>query len=466
MKNLVPWLKSNLLIVIAVALAVIAAPVLMYFSGGWGAKIRQGVQQKVSKQLQDLDAIDVTYTVPAYLKGQKAVEVRGTPNEASTAAVKELLESAVRDIAEVRERALAFNSRGKGLLIGGSGAGEQLLPAPADESTRIRLSDELRRRWPAAHVELLREVGAGAPPSAEQVAARLEQVQKQEINRITGGRDASALSGEDKVKLAEVLSDRRLEVYRSTAQGLRFYAGAEAFKNVQAWAASDLPLEQVWEWQHLYWVHQDIVKALATANTDASGLMVPVFQGAVKRLVSVTVRKPGESAKSDGGRGGSGGSSGSGDDQGAGGASAGGGGGSENAEIAPVYTLSHTGRAAAPVAPNGVYDLRYVDVVVDVDSAQLPAVLAAFPRTNFMTVVGLSLERHDPLADLAFGFDFGSAHVVRATIQVETVWLRGWMKKWMPASVRKALGIPDDPAPAPAGSAEGEGGGGGGTSGE
>ena len=47
----------------------------------------------------------------------------------------------------------------------------------------------------------------------------------------------------------------------------------------------------------------------------------------------------------------------------------------------------------------------------------------------------------DAKGDLERGYYYGNEHVVRATITLETVWLRQWTAPVMPSSVKKALSI-------------------------
>lgn len=439
MKNLLPWLKANLVSVISVAVALIAAPVAVFFALGWISSIRAGVEGDVSKRLSELSALDVTYSIPPYLAGQQPVDVKGPPNEATVQAVSSLLQRIVSETGQVRQEAIAFNQRGKSPLIDG------LFPNQPDESTRLRLLASMIRLYPEAHDKLLRDSRGGTPPPAEAVQLRVDEVRSKEIARRTGGRTAAQLTPEDAAQLETLLSETRLERYRATASELSFYALPAAFEAVKPFNPNELlPLETAWDWQFNYWVHADVIAAIAEANKDpVSGSWQPVYRAPVKIIESIAVRKPGETAggSSRGGRSNSSEGDGS---QGGGG----GGGGDADAQIQPNFTLSHTGRAAAPVAPNAVYDIRYVDLVVIVSSRQLPRVLAAFPKTNFITVVGVDMEHVPSLPLLERGYDVGGDHLVRATIRLETAWLRDWTKKFMPPSVRTALGIPDDPPPA------------------
>lgn len=441
MKKFLPWIKDNLISLIAVVVALIAAPVMLFFASSWSGKIRKGVEGEVMQSVQQLEGLDVSYTIPPYLTGQTEVSVRASPNEATTDAVAALLAGIITDSGKVRDEALAFNSKAKSLLISGASPQETLFPKPPDDSTRLRLLDQMIREWPAAHQRLLDQSKIGEPPADQSVLSSINAERAKEIARRTSGGDEKDLTTDDIALIKEILGSHRLDLYRRAANDITMYGSIKAFAAVQPWEAGKLlPIETAWEWQHIYWVHEEIVRALAKANEDpATGSWAPVIRAPVKRLESIIVTKPGESA--DPARASSSGSSG-GDE---GGRSAGG--GDPSAEIRADYTLTHTGRTAAPLAPNALYDIRFADVVVIVSSRDLPRVIASFPATNFMTVVGVSIEEIDPLPLIAQGYDFGGEHVVRATLKVETVWFREWMKQHMPPTVRAALGIPEDARP-------------------
>ncbi len=446
MKRLLPWLKANLISVIAVVVALIAAPTMLFFSMGWGKSNLETVQQRVSADMQALDSLDVTYRIDPYISGMQPVEFRGAPNESTTEAVSALLKDVQAGSQAVRERAVEFNSRDKTVLIGT--VAEPLFPEPPNESTKLRLLQQFPDRFVKAHAELLKAHRAGTPPTMEEMRITLEQHEKQERARRSGGRDAP-LSAEDEAAVREALSAKRLEVYRQAAAKATFYATPAVFRALPQVEQHrvDPDLETAWNWQFTYWVHQEIVRALANANLDPIGAWLPVWKAPVKRIESILVYAPGERPGSE--PGGSGGSSALADSSGDSGAGAAAGGGSDTVEVPRNFALSYTGRAAAPVAPNPLYDIRYVDLVIQAAADDLPRIISAFPRTNFMTVVGLRIQEQDPLPALASGFDFGPDRViVRAELTIETIWLRSWTRKWMPKEVRQSLGIPDD-APAP-----------------
>ena len=65
MKGLLGWVKSNLLIVVPLVLAIIAMPVGIYFSSGWNKKIRE----KVSDRLDRVGVAHAEQKFPSELSG-------------------------------------------------------------------------------------------------------------------------------------------------------------------------------------------------------------------------------------------------------------------------------------------------------------------------------------------------------------------------------------------------------------
>jgi hypothetical protein len=172
------------------------------------------------------------------------------------------------------------------------------------------------------------------------------------------------------------------------------------------------------------------------ANTTESGKLTNVDKSVVKRIVSIELEAPDgleESEEADRGRQNSG-----------------------VAATAPVAAApgmapsdpfrSISARLGGP--GNSYYDIRRAKMTVIVSSSRLQEFLEAIPRTNFMTVVDLDLSDVNAWDDLKKGFYYGPEHVVRATVGIETVWLRSWMSNYMPSRLKSALKIPE-PVPAP-----------------
>lgn len=438
MNKVMSWAKSNLVIVISIALALIAIPVLFYFGSSWNKSLQEQIRQDVSRSMSQLQGLQVTHEIPAMLPGQEAWFSTTPPSAAKTDRVAEILEELRAASERGREAILDRNRRGKEPLIGGPTREEQLFPEPSNPQTAVRLPTEFVRRWPVALRELLSVAQAGDAPSQADVAARLESRRERLRNQLLTGRVVQELSGEEQAEIRETLGRERLEMYQQHASRLAFYAVPESFgayAEVVAAAAATTPVsvEQAFEWQWRLWIYQDIVDAIAIVNRDATRPFVALYESPVKRLVSVRVDTHGDSG-SGGGRGGSRDLFGGDVGIDTGGSSAG-------------YSVAHTGRLAWPNDPsNQLYDIRYVTLELVVDSNRLPQIIEAISSVNFMTVIGLDLRPFNPAADLANGFVYASAGdaTAVATIRLETIWLREWMKQYMPSSVRERLGVVEE----------------------
>jgi len=433
-KKILAWVKSNLIIVIAMAVTLIGIGVMLFFSMGWNAKIKKTLAEDVQKAMTSLSGTNVTYELPQVLPGATAVQIKQRPNTAANAAVVEELKRIAGESDRIREVAEARNAK-KSVLV------EGLFPAPANESARVRLLTQMVRARTEAHEALLKSVGAGMPPAVETVSDQLERVRTTEERKRLGSRVDQKLTPEEIEEIRGVMSKFRVEKYAEVANQLTFYADMSVFKSLPAWKEGDLPsLELAWDWQLIYWTHEDILNALVKANTASSGLRQRLPQGVVKRVVSISL-EPSRFLPKDG-------AAPTPTDPNAEGAAMEGGAApaDPSAEIPKDYTRSFTGRPAA----SGLYDVRQAEVVVLADANRLPKLIKAINTTNFMTVVDMDLKALAPHDDLRLGFVYGSDALVEARLVIETVWMRSWMKAWMPKSVRTALGIPDDPPPAEA----------------
>src|SRR5690606_29618306 len=135
----------------------------------------------------DLKGFTVNYTIPSADPGQPAFEMSRRPTAAITQAVRERRE-AIRDQAlEIRQDAVERNRDGKSLLVDGPSDERRLFPQPANDSARIRLSNQFLAEWPVAHERLLSAHNIGMPPSAEELTEALQKSREREIERITRG---------------------------------------------------------------------------------------------------------------------------------------------------------------------------------------------------------------------------------------------------------------------------------------
>lgn len=432
MKPVLAWVKANLVSVIAIVVAILALPAMLYFSAGWSAKLQEQVEQDVGGNMRELNQISVTYTAPTLDPSQPPISFNRVPNEATTQAIQSWLEQLRLEVDRINELALEANDPDREPLVDG------LFPQPSGaESTSKRL--EMARVWPGAMRELLRDAGADAPPDAAVVFDRLlsqYEVERQRLLGVEAAEDAT-LEPEDEQRIRAELGAERLRIYQDHAEGVRFYGAPSVIENIGSWEETrGAPsIEVCWEWQLRYWTLEDILEALAAANTDEAGQEQTVQYAPIKRIENISIQtwdlesiagavnqQPPTTANT-------------------------------STEIPRNYSISPSGRTAYPAAPqNQLYDIRYVDLTLIADSTRIPQVLAAFPRTGLMSVVDLPIvETYDPTTDLPQGYYYGADPLVRLRLRVETIWMREWMAPFAPASVRAAMGIPNswaNPEPA------------------
>lgn len=444
MKNILGWVKSNIIIVISVVVIMVSLPVGYVFSSGWNKKIRVAREAEAKKALTDVSNATVTYTLPAAMPGDKPLEVRAVPTSAMTEWFKGERERVLAEVKGVVAEATTFNRKDRKPLVEGlfPGTGRAREIDQKIFNFMNVLCGSTEQNQPSSYQRLIDDAGAGDRADATKVASALKDLR----DRIMASNGNRALTAEEATALSKQLTDRRIGELRRRAQEVSFYASVGAFSadsNEQRAGWTKVPINRpsgvptlnecfVFQWD--YWVIQDAINALARANEDASGDPLSVERAPVKRLVKMLIKDPpiysetptDQSRES-----------------------------SRAAQAEPVYafpggvpldkSFSVSGRKTN-ADDNKVYDVRIAEVTLIVASDELQAVLSAFSQTNFMTVIDLDLEDVDPWSELKSGYYYGPDHVVKATIGVESIWLRSWLAPYMPAAIANNLGaeVPED----------------------
>lgn len=465
MKGVLDWVKKNLLIVIFSVLILALLPVAFVFSSGWNAKIKKSATDEYNKQRQALQrASSVNYALPTVFEGEQAVAESRAPNSAVTEFYRAQSEARTRQVGEVVDRGTRFNRRSHRALI------EGLLPkAPSDRARRqlgLELAEQIAGTVdpdgtvvrPSIYRALVRRVNGGEPASPVELGAALAEYKARQEQDYAASNSDGRITDDQAKRLGDELVARRLGDYAGRAKSLAFFIapdaliddGAPGWTGVPAPRRTDVtdypPVTEsvayVWQWD--YWIISDILDAVALANTDPATGTATVANGAVKRVEKVRVAAFDVASNAGG------------DDLGLGQDDDGSFGG-RDAQIPARYATTPSpslGGGGSPVAPSatytgrigdtggGVYDVRQAELVAVVASQKLPALIDAIGRTNYMTVVDVDLAPVDVWGDLNQGYYYGADHVVRATIQIETVWLRSWTESMMPDPVRTKLGLP------------------------
>lgn len=444
MKNIWSWIKGHWVVVVCCALIVLTLPVAFFVSRGWSGSIRTRQEKAANDLLTKLTgAAKVGYAVPSVVPGVPPVEQSAEPNARRTAYFKEQKDLLTGQGTGVVKLAEQFNARGHKPIM------EGIFPDPAPgqdvDSITLEFAERIVGRSagpgatavPSVYQQLFDRIKAGPPSDPMRLATLLEDRQQREIEKIKGTDPARQLTPEEQTQLTKTLVEARIGEYQRRANEITVYAtmdslpGPTEARTGGSWVPREMPKSPppVWEcyvWQWDYWVIEDLLAAVAKANSGADG----VDESVVKRIDRIELDSAGfdtthrDSAGSEGAEAVV---------------------PSETAQVAPDYKYSLTGRAGAPVnMANGVYDIRRADITVVVSSQRLPQLLDALSATNFMTVLDCDLTEVDVWRDLAMGYYYGNEHVVQAKIAVETVWLRSVTKPFMPAKVRTAFGIPDE----------------------
>ncbi len=442
MKKVLDWVKGHIVIVISCVVIVVVLPVAYVISSGMLRSFQEEQQNTISQAQRRLAGLEVSYTLPAAGPGVEAVTVQALPNERRTAWFREALRERMADVAAVTEQGIEFNRKGYEPLVGG------LFPAPASDVDRqVRPYDLLRLLVgsggadgrPSLYITMLEEARAGMPPAPERVAEALRRERSEflaDIEREGGG---GQLTVEDRRRLEQRLRDARIARYAQTARRLSFYAEPDLL--LRAARAAGLPSSAsmqtpprpavLFGYQFDFWVLSEITAAITRINTSETGRRLSIDESPIKRIVSIQLEplpvnqpqrerggfgleEPGETT------------------------------GVQLQEVNgvvqrdPDATNTLTGRASNPR-----YDIRPVTISMVVDSSRIPEIIEGFRRRNFMAVSDLQLSSVDVWEDLNQGFYYGPGHVIRATMTIETAWLRAWTRGLMPSDFKRLMGIQD-----------------------
>ena len=455
MKGLLAALKKNWLIPVFLLIVAVTLPASWFVTSGMNKSIRDARQKAAEEELKRLKGAKVKYTLPQYEPGAEEISVTSEPTTALTnwfsARRVELAEQAV----QVANRAESFN-KGVGpdaaavgrvehkVSVEGAFTGDKKLAQQVEDSLL-----QLERLFVPNNVGesslydlMLADLSASGPADPRQLLDALKDMELRETQRLTDGK--RDLTDEEKDSLTKSLRDRRLATYRQRANQVRIYATSELFNREAKDGKSAIPdtrqirgLDKakadekqlyyfIWQWDA--WFMKDLFASVRLANGTNYVTAAPV-----KRVVKITIMDP----------------------EGVFGAPA-----ADAATGTPPPTPTAAIPGMAPVDKaisvtgrgmgswNPVYDLRRAQVELIVASDRVEDVIRAIQRTNFMTVTGVDLETVDTAMDLGLGYDYGDGHVVKATFDVESVWLRSWNAKNMPPLLRTQLSIPEEPEPA------------------
>jgi HAMP domain-containing protein len=429
----IEWVKTNVFIVVFVIL-MIAAPLAMFFvSSSMSQGVRSRVSQRAQKisELQRLEKGDITTP-----DGQS---VQGVLNEKFLQRYMQVANIMNDDAVEVQRAALDHNRKNRNVVM--KGVFPEMPTAKRDV-----LPQQFHEALAAAYESMLAEINAGIPPTLESMRDELTRARHQFITQDLRKTTTDELTADEQKQLSEKLSLIRMARYEEAADKIGLYVSIDQL-GVPGFDRTRQPsVGELFRWQWQFWITEDVLKALRKANNSD-----PVIRAPVKHVLRVSVRDLPVSAEDESSSG----------DPGQFGAGGGFGGGAQGLDSpqGEESTAPPTGTAPNPKAPaprdysnspltgrvtNPLYDVIHVGIDLVVEAGRLPHVMDELARYNFITVTAMELNPADPFEAAHGGYFYGIEPVTNVHLELETIWLREWTKEFMPKSIKKELGVPDE----------------------
>lgn len=459
MKNLLNWIKSNVISVVSIV-AVILALVFLSWVHVQGDDLEERAKKEAGKiktvASYSVQRIDVPSENPDEPPVPSDALTINEPEIAQMSAVNERMDAEYQGIFAF---AVQRNRAGKRVLV------DNLFPewdevanpfiardvyreafkvmlSSADFRLPVPGSDEANEVY-ISGIEMLNDLprlNAGMPPDSEQIDRELSEVQETFMSK---GSAAGQLTEDEQRQLDREKRTRLLEILIDRAQSINVYADTDINSpdfpfDASAIGPNDDPTAaQLWEAQIELWFQQDIAAAIASANQvdnpDANVLTSPV-----KRLMKIEVAPGYVGLHNVGAVKGTPTASQLPDFRYQAPASLT---GSADQRQSDNFFASPTGRVS-----NALYDVRHARITALVDFQRLPTLFDAINNVNMMTVIGCDITGLDEYEALVDGYVYGSGDVVRVTLTVESVWLREWTAELMHDHVKMYLGLiePDE----------------------
>ena len=462
MKNVISWMKSNLVTVLSALVILASLGVLGWAFMYRGQKLEQ-VESEAKKLMTEIDRYSrASVPFPPEDVDAPPEDISGiTINKATLDHLDLVYGKMSREYQAIFDMVVQRNRRGHTLLV------PDVLPT-SDAShlrheARTRYRDAFQRMMNPYDGEIIEpRLNAGGPvdpAELQEEMARVEMDFRPSAYGATPGQNAG-MTEADRLALQGQKAERAEEMLKERAQIIHLYAdiniNSPGFPfQVGAWStAMGLPtLRQIYEGHMNLWIQQDIAKAIEIANQVDDDEM-NVIEAPVKRLISIDVI-PGyvglhtlggmgtagtNKSSNTGGQMYGGGQMGMGMGMGAGqpgaGGAAGTGGGDPDSELAVDFNTGTSGRIS-----NALYDVRHARMVAIVDFQQLPKLFDAIDQVNFMTVLECQIQDVDEYAALREGYVYGKGDAVRVDMLIESLWLRHWTTPLMPTEIKTYMGI-------------------------
>ncbi len=429
MKKVLAWMKANVVALVCAFLVLVAIGWIFLINSS-GAEFTKRLQQRLDR-VKGITAFQnqmVSYPSPKVDGGTETKTL--TINKAVIAQLKEVYSRMDREGKGIFDAAIRFNRVQQIPMT------TNLFPDNKDTSLRIIARRDYRKSFdemfePYSSSAGLPRLRARPPISEVEMEASLRSAREAYLVGTLGGKSEASLNDMEKEKLNEEILKKRVEVYQLYAKSLNIYAQPNMQSvndypfQVMGWSTRGTPPNdlELWEGQMQLWIQQDMSRVIALTNS-VSQQDADVTKSPVKKLIKMEVKSGyiglgNRAMPTDTG----------------GSAPAGG-----ELKLNPAeedFSLSATGRRS-----NELYDVRHARLEMVVDIVRLPEFFDNMVQVNYLTVLNMEVTDEDEYEALKRNYFYGVGDCVRVTLDIESIWLRDWTSKLMPAQVKADLGVP------------------------
>ncbi len=493
MKRLIAWSRDNWIIVVSIIVIVLSLGIIGYVQLS-GSTFTQNVVDYGKTEKEKLRRYLVQ---PVEIPGEKADDVPRQETIAINQAAINDLEVAYgtmnKEFADIYGYAVKINSQDHTPMMDG------LFPDIRGTATKAIYAKDVYKESFAKFFEEFSpnsdhpQLNAGPAPDMADVKSFVDKVDAEYRSSNMQGAILTQKEDEElrdlrRQKTAEYLIEyaKNIHIYATTEPSRRSAVGTGSGNRsnvadasypftIMQWASESSqpdPVE-VWEGQMQLWITEDILQAIALTN-QVMDPSANVMTSPIKRLVTLQVLPDYVGITGNGGirQEGPGSVSSSGAPMraaapppapsamhpGMGPGAAPGGppgaamGRQRTGSLASAaakklpddFTLAPTGRRS-----NDIYDVRHVWLSIMIDSTRMPEFFDNLAQVNFMTVLKMKITDVDEYKEAEAGYIYGACDVVRVDMLIETLWLRDWTARLMPAEVKSLLSVAEVPAAAP-----------------
>lgn len=438
--------KKNMVAIILGVIALAAVAAGFYPLGGMWAELKQVGEGKKG-------ALDEAKGLAGKTRNAPVTSSTGEPRPLDVFPNPRVIEAGLKQVGQIKDNTDQFlkgamERSKRDLLVPGSLPG-----VPGQSGGQISFRREYTREMNTLGQFVktsmpAREMKAGIPPTQEDISAALlkirEEVERDMLQRGVGGGELNRPAVEEEInRRARTLV---VDLQKASASRILVYVNAtgDSFtvdpNIVSPQTGVNVPPDpsMVFWGQINYWVQQDLCQAIREVNTaPRSDGKAPadVTEAPIKHVLKVTVPPapcfhgvtpvapsadgtPVAAPPFD-----------------------------RNAPLVKDFLISFTGRKSG-----GVIDVVLFNAILVVEADKVPQILERLERTRFFTVERVnSITPVDATINAASGYMYGQAPVVQLDINLEVVFMRDWLREYMPKAVMDLLGFSPPAAPAAGG---------------